>query len=65
MGVDFGHLACCASFDIFGDEGFQVGPPVVRGDQLECLGNPGMPGSHVVVKKGNYSPPKSIVCHNN
>jgi len=24
-----------------------------------------MPGSHVVMKKGNYSPPKSVVCHNN
>jgi len=32
VSIDFGHLACSASFDIFSDKGFQVGPPVVRGD---------------------------------
>jgi len=29
MSVDFGHLTCSASFDVFSDEGFQVRPPVI------------------------------------
>ena len=65
MSVDFGHLAGCASFDIFCNEGFHVGPPVVWRKELECFGNSGVAGSHVVVEEGNYSPPKFVVCHDN
>jgi len=32
MGVDFGHLASSASFDVFSDEEFHVGPLVIRCD---------------------------------
>ena len=30
MGVDFGHLASSASFDVFSDKELHVGLPVVR-----------------------------------
>jgi len=65
MSVDLGHLACCTSFDVFCDKGFHVWPPVVLCEQLECLGNPRMPSGHMIVEKGNYPPPKLVVCHNN
>ena len=65
IGVDFGHLACSASLDIFGDKGFQVGPPVVLREKLQCLGNPGMAGCPMIMEKGNYPPPKRVVCHDN
>ena len=29
MHVDFVHLADYAAFDVVGDEGFHIGPPVV------------------------------------
>ena len=29
VAIDFGHLACCTSLDVLGDEGFHVWPPVV------------------------------------
>jgi len=65
MGVDLGHLAGCASFDVFCDKGFHVWPPVILCEQLECFSNSGVSGSHMIVEKGNYPPPKLVVCHNN
>jgi len=65
MGVDFGHLAGSAAFDIFSYEDFHSGPPVVGCDKLEGFGNSGVSSGFVVVKKGCYSPPKVIVCHDN
>jgi hypothetical protein len=63
IAIDFRHLTGCASSDVFCDESFYVGPPVIWGDELEGFGNPRMSGCFMVVKKGNYPPPKSIVCH--
>jgi len=39
MGVDFGHLAGSAAFDVFRDVGFHVWPPVVGHDKLEGFGD--------------------------
>ena len=65
MGVDFGHLAGSAAFDVFRDIGFHVWPPVVGCNELEGFGNSGVASSFLVMEKGNYSPPKRIVCHDN
>jgi len=65
MHIGFGHLTGCAALDIFYDEGFHVQPPVVRGNKLECFGNTRVSGGLMVMKKGNYSPSKYIVCHDN
>jgi hypothetical protein len=58
-------LAGCTSSDVFSDEGFHVGPPIIGGNKLEGLGNPRVSRCFMVMKKGNYPPPKSIVCHDN
>ena len=65
MSVNFGHLASSAALDILSYKDFHSRPPVVRCDELEGFGNSGMSSSFVVVKKGCYSPPKVIVCHDN
>ncbi len=65
IGVDFGHLTCGASFDIFCYKGFHIGPPVVGRKKLECFGNSGVADGSVVVKKGCYSPLKFVVSHDN
>jgi len=65
MGVDFGHLAGSAAFDVFCGVGFHVWPPVVGCNELEGFGNPRVASGFLVVKKGNYSPPKCVVCHDN
>jgi len=65
MGVDFGHLAGSAAFDVLCDIGFHVWLPVVGCDELEGFGDSRVTSSFLVMKKGNYSPPKRIVCHDN
>jgi len=65
MSVDFGHLTGSAAFDVFSYEDFHSGPPVIGCDELESFGNSGVSSGFVVVKKGCYSPPKVIVCHDN
>ena len=65
MSVNFSHLASSAAFDILSYEDFHSGLPVVGCDELEGFGNSSMSSGFVVVKKGCYSPPKVIVCHNN
>jgi len=65
MSVDFSHLASSAAFDILSYKDFHSRPPVVGCDKLEGFGNSGMSSGFVVVKKGCYSPPKVIVCHDN
>ena len=65
MRVGFGHLTGCAALDVLRNEGFHVWPPVVRGDELEHFGNSRVSRGFVVVKKGDYSPPKHVVCHDN
>jgi len=65
VGVNFGHLACGTASDIFCDEGFHVWPLVVGGDELECFGDSRVSRGLMVMKKGDYSPPKHIVCHDN
>ena len=65
MGVDFGHLAGGAASDVFCDEGFHVWPLVVGCDELEGFGNSRVASGFLVMKKGNYSPPKCVVCHDN
>ena len=65
MGVDFGHLAGGAAFDVFCDVGFHVWPPVVGCNELEGFGDSGVASSFLVMEKGNYSPPKRVVCHDN
>jgi len=65
MGVDLGHLASSATFNVLSYKDFHSGPPVVGCDKLEGFGNPGVSSGFVVVKKGCYSPPKVIVCHDN
>jgi len=65
VSVDFCHLAGGAAFDVFCDKGFHVWPPEVRCDKLEGFGDSSMTGSHMIVEKGNYPPPKFVVCHNN
>jgi len=65
VSVDFSHLAGSAAFDILSYEEFHSGPPVVGRDKLEGFGNSGMSSGFVVMKKGCYSPPKVIVCHDN
>jgi len=65
MQVNFGHLAGCAAFNIFGDKGFHVWPPVVRCDELEGFGDSRVTGGYLIMEKGNYSPPKLVVCHDN
>ena len=51
IAIDFGHLTSCTSSDVFSDEGFHVGPPVVWGDKLEGFGDSGVSGCFMVVKK--------------
>ena len=65
MSVNFSHLASSAALDVLSYEDFHSRPPVVRQDKLEGFGNSGMSSGFVVVKKGCYSPPKVIVCHDN
>jgi len=65
MGVDLGHLAGGAASDVFCDKGFHVWPPIVGCNELEGFGDSGMASGLLVMKKGNYSPPKGVVCHNN
>jgi len=65
MSVDFRHLAGSAAFDVLSYEDFHSGPPVVGCNELEGFGNSGMSSGFVVMKKGCYSPPKVIVCHDN
>ena len=65
MGVDFGHLAGSAAFDVLRDVGFHVWPPVVGCNELEGFGDSGVASSFLVMEKGNYSPPKRVVCHDN
>ena len=63
--VNFCHLAGSASFDVFCDKCFHVWPPVVLQEELQCLCNPGMAGSHMIMEKRNYPPSKHVVCHDN
>jgi hypothetical protein len=49
--------------DVFSDEGLHVRPLIIGGKKLEGLGYSGVSGCFMVVKKGNYPPPKSIICH--
>ena len=65
VSVDFYHLAGGAAFDVLCDKSFHVWPPEVRCDKLEGFGNSSMTGGHMIVEKGNYPPPKFIVCHDN
>jgi len=65
MSVDFGHLTSSAAFDVPSYKDFHSGPPVVGCDKLEGFGNSSVSSGFVVVKKGCYSPPKVIVCHDN
>ena len=65
MGVYFGHLAGSATFDVLHDEGFHVWPLVVGCDELEGFGDSGVASGFLVMEKGNYSPPKRVVCHDN
>ena len=65
MGVDFGHLAGSTAFDVLRDKGFHVWPPVVGCDELEGFGDSRVASGLLVMEKGNYSPPKRIVCHDN
>jgi len=65
MSVDFSYLASSTAFDVFSYEDFHSRPPVVRCDKLEGFGNSSVSSGFVVVKKGCYSPPKVIVCHDN
>jgi len=65
MSVDFSHLAGSAAFDVLSYKDFHSRPPVVGQNKLEGLGNSGVSSSFVVMKKGCYSPPKVIVCHDN
>ena len=63
--VDFCHLAGGAAFDVFCDKGFHVWPPEVRRDKLEGFGDSSVTCSHMIIEKGNYPPPKFVVCHDN
>jgi len=54
MGVDFGHLAGSAAFDVFCDVGFHVWPPVIGCDELEGFGDSRVASGFLVMKKGNY-----------
>ena len=63
--VNFCHLAGGVSFDVLHDECFHVWLPVILQEELQCLCNPGMAGGHMIIEKGNYSPPKRVVCHDN
>jgi len=65
MHISFGHLTGRAALDVFRDKGFYVQLLVVRGNKLECFGNTRVSRGLMVVKKGDYSPPKCIVCHDN
>jgi len=65
MGVDFSYLAGSAAFDVLSYEDFHSRPPVVGRNKLEGFGNSSMSSGFMVVKKGCYSPPKVIVCHDN
>jgi len=65
VGVDFSHLAGSTAFDVFSYKDFHSRPPVIGHNELEGFGNSGVSSSFVVVKKGCYSPPKVVVCHNN
>jgi hypothetical protein len=44
-------LAGCTSSDVFGDEGFDIGPPIIGGNKLEGLGNAGVSRCFMVMKK--------------
>jgi hypothetical protein len=57
-------LAGYTSSDILSDKGFDVGPPVIGGNELEGLGDAGVSRHFMVMKKYDYPPPKSIICHN-
>ena len=63
--VDFSHLACGATLDVFCYKGFHVWPPVITPEKVECFGNSGVSRGHMVMKKGCYSPPKIVVFHDN
>jgi len=65
MSVNFSHLASSTALDILSYKDFHSRPPVVRRDKLEGFGNSSMSSGFVVVKKGCYSPPKVVVCHDN
>jgi len=65
MSVDFSHLTSSAAFDVFSYKDFHSRPPVVRCDKLEGFGDSSVSSGFVVMKKGCYSPPKVIVCHDN
>ena len=65
MGVDFGHLAGSAAFDVFCDIGFHVWPPVVGCNELEGFGDSRVASGFLVMEKGNYPPSKCVVCHDN
>jgi len=65
VSVDFSHLAGSAAFDVLSYKDFHSRPPVVGQNKLEGFGNSSMSSGFMVVKKGCYSPPKVIVCHDN
>jgi len=65
MSVDFSHLASSAAFDILSYKDFHSRPPVVGCNKLESFGNSSVSSGFMVIKKGCYSPPKVIVCHDN
>ena len=65
VSVNFCHLAGGAAFDVLRDEGFHIWPPEVRCDELEGFGDSSVTGCHMIVEKGNYPPPKFVVCHDN
>jgi hypothetical protein len=58
-------LAGCASLDVLCDKGFDIRPPIIRGNELEGLGNAGVFRCFMVMKKYNYPSSKSIICYNN
>jgi len=65
MSVDFSHLTSSAAFDVLSYKDFHSRPPVVGCNKLEGFGNSSVSSGFVVMKKGCYSPPKVIVCHDN
>jgi len=65
VSINFCHLAGGAAFDVLCNKGFHVWPPEVRRDKLEGFGDSSITCSHMIVEKGNYPPPKFVVCHNN
>ena len=65
MSVDFCYLAGSAAFDVFCGKGFHVWLPEVGCDKLEGFGDSSVTCGHMIMEKGNYSPPKCVVCHDN